>query len=856
MNFYRKRTRLITLLMLSILAASVTLMALPANAQEEHGGNPSAPNWSYQSIPPGVTPKYTITSIPFLSFTPNPIGLGQELLVNMWFTYTAAENRFLADFKVTITAPNGRVDTKTLNSYVADSTAWFTYVPDQVGTWTLKFSFPGEYFPAGRYYNGQLMTNTTGTSYPDTEWYAPVSTEDQTLTVQANYVIPWISALPTSYWTRPIQPNNREWAAIAGNYPWISYQGFPESATSNNYYGPFITAPNTPHIVWKQQNALAGIIGGETGVYSTLSNPGTPSVIYLGRCYQTMTVPINGVPTSSAVCYDLRTGQQYYTIPTSQGGITPNHIAYWKGVDTAVPGAEAQATFGVELCTISGSATAARLYKINPLTGAVTVNVSLPSFGSGGIAEVGYLNGYYLSYQNNGTRAAPANSYLINWTEQGSSTNFASRIVSNVSVAPPPGYRVPPTIAAAQDILGSYDVETGIGVIDSRFYFAGVYGGNLFGINYLTGQVLYNITTGSVTDQTGTTPFNPATALSENGNHYCYFEQGYWKAYDLRTGRQVWSTHIDDYPWAEFSLYTTAGYNGILYYIGYTGVWALNETNGNILWHFVDPAPPFETPYTSNGTGSYSVETIKVIDGKLFVANNEHTPSQPATRGWGLICLNATTGEKIWKISGTRMSPGAASDGYLTAASSYDGFMYVLGKGQSKTTLEGPLTAVPKGQGIVITGTVLDLSPAQPGTPCVSDESMDTWMDYLQLQMPIDGLFHNETITGVQVTLTAIDESGTVTDLGTVTTNGYYGTFGKTWIPPAEGNYNIIASFAGDESYGSSSAATMISVGPATPIPTTPEIPTPTDYTPLLYGIIVLVIIAIIIGIVALLRKR
>ncbi|HLN44875.1 MAG TPA: PQQ-binding-like beta-propeller repeat protein [Candidatus Sulfotelmatobacter sp.] len=846
-----------------LLIAATIFLAVPVKAQEEHGGNALAPNWDYKAIPAGVTPKYTITSIPFMSLSPNPIGVGQTVLVNLWFTYTAAENRFLADFKVTITDPEGKQDSITLNSYVADSTAWFTYVPDKVGTWKLKFEFPGEYFPAGWYLNGMLVTNNSGTSYPDSTWYAPVSTAEQTLTVQNEQVISWYSPLPTDYWTRPIEPNNREWAAIGGNYPYTGDTSFPESATSSNYYGPFITAPNTPHIVWKRQGALAGIIGGETGNYATLSSPGTPSVIFMGRAYQTVTkvmsILINGTyrqqPTSVAECYDLRTGQIYYDIPVADGGITPTHIAYWKGVDNAVPGAGEAATFGVELHAITGSASNARLYKINPYTGAITVNVSLPNLGSGGIAEVGYFNGYYLSYQNSGTRAAPANSYIINWTEQGSSTNFTSRIVSNVSVSPPPSYRVPPTIAAAQDVLGAYDPESGIGVIQSRFYWAGVYGGNLVGLDFTTGKVLWNITS-DPNDPTGTTPFNMATALAENGKYFGYFEQGYWKAYDLRTGQLSWTTHLDDYPWAEFSLYTAAGYNGILYYIGYTGVWALNETNGNILWHYVDPAPPFETPYSSNGTADYSVETIKVIDGKLFVANNEHTPSQPATRGWGLISLNATTGKFLWKIYGTRMSPGAASDGYLTAASSYDGYMYVLGKGKSKTMISAPQTAAAKGQAMVITGSVMDESPAQPDTPAVSDSSMSTWMDYLHMQMPIDGLYRNVTITGVPVTLTAIDANGSVIDLGTVTTNGYYGTFSKTWTAPNEGDYQIIATFAGDNSYGSSSAATDINIGPAPEGKPSIAIPTPADYTMTILGVGIAVIIAVLIATILLYRKE
>jgi hypothetical protein len=106
------------------------------------------------------------------------------------------------------------------------------------------------------------------------------------------------------------------------------------------------------------------------------------------------------------------------------------------------------------------------------------------------------------------------------------------------------------------------------------------------------------------------------------------------------------------------------------------------------------------------------------------------------------------------------------------------------------------------------------------------------------------------------VMLTAVSSDGSVIDIGTVTTNGYYGTFGQEWTPPDEGTYQIIANFAGDASYGSSGASTVISVGPATPTPETPEIPTPVDNTMLLYGILVLVVIAIIIGLVALLWKR
>jgi len=109
--------------------------------------------------------------------------------------------------------------------------------------------------------------------------------------------------------------------------------------------------------------------------------------------------------------------------------------------------------------------------------------------------------------------------------------------------------------------------------------------------------------------------------------------------------------------------------------------------------------------------------------------------------------------------------------------------------------------------------------------------------------------------------LTAIGSDGTVVNIGSATTNGYYGTFGVEWTPPKEDTYTIYASFAGDDSYGSSGAATTVSVGPApaTPAPTATPPEAAPDNTGLIYATLAAVIVAIIIGIIAVLvglRKR
>ena len=143
----------------------------------------------------------------------------------------------------------------------------------------------------------------------------------------------------------------------------------------------------------------------------------------------------------------------------------------------------------------------------------------------------------------------------------------------------------------------------------------------------------------------------------------------------------------------------------------------------------------------------------------------------------------------------------------------------------------------------------MDQSPAQTDTPCVSKESMSTQMEYLHNQRPIDGLHHNVTMTGVPVSLTAIHTDGSSVEIGTATTDGYYGTFSQSWTPPKEGDYKIIASFAGDDSYGSSSASATLSVSPEPVIADTTQVTVP-DYTmTITYATIAIIAAVAIIGI-------
>ena len=334
------KTKLTAIIAIVLLITSIVSVVIPVMGQgeeEPHGGVPTNTPWP--STPPsGVTPVVPVTVQPYLSFRPNPIGLGQSLLVNIWITPPPAANRYVSNLKVTLTKPDGtKVVVGPMNSYVADGTAWFEYQVDQVGTWKLKFDFEGTYFPEGTYTNGFLEgtgdpTGYGGTrSFYNTTYFKPASTSEQTLEVIEDQVFSWPpSPLPDDYWTRPISPENREWWEIAGNYPWAYMNPY------RDYLGPFVTAANTAHIAWKQPQIIAGLVGGEIGTYSLQTrNIDDPGVIYAGRIYMALNKPGVG---RVAGCYDLRTGEVIYEIPESEGGRTPYAISYVEGT-SSVPGA-------------------------------------------------------------------------------------------------------------------------------------------------------------------------------------------------------------------------------------------------------------------------------------------------------------------------------------------------------------------------------------------------------------------------------------------------------------------------------------------------------------------------------------
>ncbi len=195
----------ITSIIMILLMTSVILFAMPtpaAKAQLTQVGAPTYTPWA-TSIPTGAKPSITLATSAFMSVNPSPVGLGQTLLVNLWLEPPAQTNRFFSGYTVTITKPDGTTETiGPLNSYQGDATAWFNYIPTQVGTWTFVFNFAGNYFPNGTYFNGKVynsaadippallvgMSSFGAPIYLDSAYYQPSQSPVTTITVQQNMV--------------------------------------------------------------------------------------------------------------------------------------------------------------------------------------------------------------------------------------------------------------------------------------------------------------------------------------------------------------------------------------------------------------------------------------------------------------------------------------------------------------------------------------------------------------------------------------------------------------------------------------------------------------------------------------------
>jgi hypothetical protein len=224
-------------------------------------------------------------------------------------------------------------------------------------------------------------------------------------------------------------------------------------------------------------------------------------------------------------------------------------------------------------------------------------------------------------------------------------------------------------------------------------------------------------------------------------------------------------------------------------------------------------------------------------------------------------------------------------DSIIATMDTYDQRIYAIGKGPTQTTVSTNPSVLPLTDGIMIQGSVTDISPGTQtselkmrfpnGVPAVSDADQSIWMQYLYQNKP-----QPTNVKGVPVHITAVDSTGKVIDVGHATSD-IGGLYSIMWTPPSSGLYTVVAAFEGSGSYYPSQGETAIGVAAAvapivTPTPTTPSqtaspivtptvAPTPTPTTPAgpggipastMYAIAAAVVVIVIVAVAAVALRR
>jgi hypothetical protein len=230
------------------------------------------------------------------------------------------------------------------------------------------------------------------------------------------------------------------------------------------------------------------------------------------------------------------------------------------------------------------------------------------------------------------------------------------------------------------------------------------------------------------------------------------------------------------------------------------------------------------------------------------------------------LALNCTDGSLVWSVLGFYgRDTSPIADGYLVGWNSYDGQIYTYGVGPTETTVSAPSVGVTTSTAITISGMVTDISSGSlqnaiaanfpNGLPCVSDESMAQWMEYVYMQQPMP-----TNSTGVPVTVAVIDSNGNCYDIGTAVTDPS-GFYSLSWTPIIPGDFTVTATFAGTDSYYGSyaNAAFYASAAAPTAAPTAAPVTgyvTTSDLMMYMVGGVVAIIIAIAIVGLLILRKK
>jgi hypothetical protein len=824
---------------------------------------------SFVNLPVSIAAEYTKKAYPYIGAMPNPVGVGQEVLLHVGITDQVdygfhGPNDGWEGLTVTVTRPDGT--SETLGPFTTDLTGGTgaVYIPTMVGNYTLQTNFPETFVPiAMRTIPNANTTMLAATSPP------------LTLVVHQEPVPIYPTLpLPTEYWSRPIDAQIREWATIGGG-PWLPI-GINDNA-------PVVSSPGpqSAHILWAKPliggvgSGLGGGLVGELipgpqgyecgdGYVGFYSN----SVVIGGVLYMNRFKSAGGTNVEQeVVAADLRTGEELWTRNWNNTRLAFGQVMYWDSFNDH--GARAY------LWTTSGTTWNA----YDPATGRWEYSMTNVPSGTSIIGPKGEFVRYTLNTANgwmtmwNSTRAAnPQNSSGPN---DGSWIDYTGRYGTTFSASGGNEWNV----TAPKGLPGS----TRATLFDDR-----IIGSTLGAIAPWTAQTVTVWGVSLAPGQEGTLLFNTTWSVPNewlDGNLIlewmafssedkvgviCAKETGQNYGVSLETGKIIWGPSEPQYYLDALDNSKSGSrviYNGKLYCASVSGiVYCYDVKTGDRLWTYEITDPLNEILWAN----TWWARPLFIADGKLYLGHFEHSVIDPKPRGAPFTCLDAETGEVIWRIDGAfrqTMWGGrpVMGDGIIATYDTYNQLVYGIGKGPSSMTVDAPMTAVTAGASVVLRGTITDISAGTEddairlrfpnGVPAVSDESMSDWMLYIYKQFP-----HPTNATGVPVTLDVIDANGNYRNIG-ATISDADGFYSFEWQPDITGKFTVTATFEGSNSYWPSHAQTAFVVDEAatTPAPTTaPQSNLATTADLMMYLAIGVVAIIIAIAIVGMLlfRKR
>ncbi len=162
-----------------------------------------------------------------------------------------------------------------------------------------------------------------------------------------------------------------------------------------------------------------------------------------------------------------------------------------------------------------------------------------------------------------------------------------------------------------------------------------------------------------------------------------------------------------------------------------------------------------------------------IADGKVYAFNNEHSPNSPLYKGYSIYCLNATTGEEIYKMLSWSGQTGGQGLQHSNPSRRNTSLLQLLRqpnlryRKRSKPNHSDSFTESLRhyGDKVLVEGTVIDISAGTQqneqaarfpaGVPAVSDASQAAWMEYVYMKQE-----KPTNATGVSVIVSVVDPNG------------------------------------------------------------------------------------------------